>query len=131
MTSEEDAIVPLTGKHFFSVIMANTHVARNYSLQLPAMARRWFPAKKVPITLFKGAKSWKGYYYGDRPMRKFDPSWKAFVNDNKLSVGDACVFELLNVKKGEIKVQILRGGDTESETDEPGNTSTDPILLLE
>ena len=43
--------------------------------------------------------------------KKFDTSWRSFVDDNNLKVGDACVFELEenNSKSIVFKVQILRG----------------------
>ncbi|KAG9454389.1 hypothetical protein H6P81_007293 [Aristolochia fimbriata] len=126
--SEEDAIVPLTGKRFFAVVLAKTHVKPTYNLELPVRAQRWFPASVVPITLIRGAKCWKGYYHGNRRFKKFNPSWRDFVHDNNLSLGDACVFELLNPETGEIKVQILRG-ETELELNELGNTSANPIVL--
>ncbi|XP_068649551.1 B3 domain-containing protein Os04g0386900-like [Aristolochia californica] len=125
----EEDIVPLTGKPYFSFIIAKSHIGPYYNLELPLRGRCWFPTSEIPITLFRGTKTWKGYYYGDRKFKKFDPSWKDFVRDNKLEVGDACLFELMDVEKGEIKVQILRADIEIENLGLIGNSSANPIQL--
>lgn len=43
--------------------------------------------------------------------KRFDYSWRQFVDDNHLKTGDACVFELIECLSSKVtfKVQILRG----------------------
>ena len=68
------------------------------------------PCKSMPVILHYGPKSWEMTYLGYRPNHKrLDSSWKAFTEDNKLKVGDICIFELLESNPKLIfKVKILR-----------------------
>jgi hypothetical protein len=46
---------------------------------------------------------WATSYCGDLKCRRLDAAWRDFAADNRLQIGDACVFELVEV----IKVLVL------------------------
>ncbi|KAJ7950649.1 B3 domain-containing protein [Quillaja saponaria] len=79
---------------------------------IPVKIQQILPCTKIPTVLSYRGKKWKMLYNGKNVKHKrFDGSWRTFVNDNKLKVGDACVFELMEKsEKGlNFRVQILRG----------------------
>ena len=59
-----------------------------------------------------------GYYfymYKATPKVKVKRAyWKAFVQDNGLVVGDACVFELISIGEASFKVTIFRANGESS-----------------
>ncbi|KNA04030.1 hypothetical protein SOVF_203370, partial [Spinacia oleracea] len=105
-------IEPLSGKPFCHVVLKKSHVGDAHSvcqLKLPAHFSRVLPNKRVPIILTRGERSWETTYHGTH--KKFDIRWKVFVKDNKLKVGDVCVFEAMECNDSALKfkVQVLRG----------------------
>ena len=60
------------------------------------------------------------------------PSWKEFVDDNNLKVGDGCVFELMECSSTKLvfKAQILRGDIPAELLDKySGEDGENPILI--
>lgn len=69
-----------------------------------------------------------------RTHKKFDSGWRAFINDNNLKAGDACVFELIerSSKKLVFRVQILRGDippEFQGKVSSEGESSNTPIVI--
>lgn len=64
------------------------------------------------VLTFAG-KSWEMTWNGSHKTTKSlcRKSWKAFIDDNNLKVGDGCVFELTECNSTRLifRVQILRG----------------------
>ncbi|KAL0379948.1 UNVERIFIED_CONTAM: B3 domain-containing protein [Sesamum angustifolium] len=91
--SDEDDIPYLTGKPFFDVVLAKSHVNPTYHFFSDTIA------------------NWNLDYIGNCTNPRFDPKWRKFVIDNNLEIGDACVFELMEHSATNIKfkVHILRG----------------------
>lgn len=48
-------------------------------------------------------------YLGGRSIRRFDGGWKHFAVDNKLRIGDGCVFELMDDANLRFEVRTLSG----------------------
>ena len=88
-----------------------------------------------------GGKSWITSYCGDTKLKRLDAAWADFVVDNRLLVGDACVFELVSgggITGEELvfEVQVLRGGGMPGATDkgvtaDKGATADDPIVIVD
>ncbi|XP_039141134.1 B3 domain-containing protein Os04g0386900-like [Dioscorea cayenensis subsp. rotundata] len=102
-------IAPLTGNPFFTCIISKSHVQSPCQVSIPRSFYRYLPTECIPVTLTYQNKSWKMTYWGDRPLRRIDGGWRKFTADNKLKVGDGCVFELIDTKNLQLKVQILPG----------------------
>ncbi|KAL0425536.1 UNVERIFIED_CONTAM: B3 domain-containing protein [Sesamum radiatum] len=109
--SEEDDIPYLTGKPFFDVVLAKSHVNPTYHFQLPVRIVRELPRTTIPVVLRYNRENWNLDYIGNCTNPRFDPKWRKFVVDNNLEIGDACVFELMEHSATNIKfkVHILRG----------------------
>ncbi|KAF5187770.1 hypothetical protein FRX31_022640 [Thalictrum thalictroides] len=96
------------------------------------------PKAKVPVVLNCRNKNWHMLYHGDKDghSRYFDSvGWRKFATDNKLKLGDGCVFELIECSSKRIKfrVQIL-DGEFPSELlarDVTPGTSDSPISSIE
>ncbi|KAL2234248.1 UNVERIFIED_CONTAM: B3 domain-containing protein [Sesamum indicum] len=108
--SEEDDIPYLTGKPFFDVVLAKSHVNPSYHFQLPVRIARELPRTTIPVVLRYNRKNWNLDYIGNCANPRFDPKWRKFVVDNNLEIGDACVFELMEHSTTiKFRVHILRG----------------------
>ncbi|GAB2291290.1 hypothetical protein Dimus_025549 [Dionaea muscipula] len=110
----EPEIEPLTGKPCVHLILSRTHVKPHFQMIVPAKMARHLPHAVVPVIVTTNGRSWEMTYDGQGPQRshkKFMAGWKAFVEDNRIELGDACVFEILesSSKAVKLKVQILRG----------------------
>ncbi|KAL4615571.1 hypothetical protein ACB092_07G136000 [Castanea dentata] len=69
-------------------------------------ARNHLPQSNRKIILRNSEdKSWEMNYINKEKNYKFSRGWKDFVRDNKLKVGDICIFEL--VAKNEMRVHIF------------------------
>uniref|UniRef100_A0A803ML07 TF-B3 domain-containing protein n=1 Tax=Chenopodium quinoa TaxID=63459 RepID=A0A803ML07_CHEQI len=117
-TEEDEEIEPLSGNPMFHTI--------------PAAIAHILPHKTAPVTLTRGKKSWETTYFGRHPTHKrFElSSWKEFVVDNKLRVGDVCIFERMTLgdEALKLKVQVLRG-DFPSILLGNDGTSDNPIVV--
>uniref|UniRef100_A0A7C9D4I8 TF-B3 domain-containing protein n=1 Tax=Opuntia streptacantha TaxID=393608 RepID=A0A7C9D4I8_OPUST len=105
----DDETEPLSGKPFFHVLLQKSHIVN--PLTIPVKISRMLPSDAVPVVLTHGSRMWDMTYNGNHPTHKrLDPRWRTFVADNKLQVGDACLFELMECGSTiKFKVQILRG----------------------
>ncbi|KAL6144411.1 hypothetical protein ACLB2K_055104 [Fragaria x ananassa] len=124
---------PLSGKPFFDIILAKSHVKPSYMLGIPAKLHSILPPCSIPTVLNFAGKSWEMTCGGKHRKHKLDKeSWKAFVDDNKLKAGDGCVFEVMEciTTKLELRVRILRG-DIPAELLEKqrGDEAEKPIVL--
>ncbi|KAK9714053.1 hypothetical protein RND81_06G068300 [Saponaria officinalis] len=132
-TSQGDVeIEPLTGKPFCHVVMMKSHVCSPYQLVLPVKFSRILPLKTISVILFHGGKSWETSYGGNHPTHKrFDPRWRVFVEENKLKIGDICVFELMKCEDTiiELKIQILRGDFPLVLLDKQDGTPDNPVVI--
>ncbi|XP_052194686.1 B3 domain-containing protein Os04g0386900-like isoform X3 [Diospyros lotus] len=101
-----DEFWPLSGKPYFSVVIAKTHIKPAYHL------------------------SWEMEYNADRNNKAFDSKWRKFANDNDLKLGDACIFELMESNPAlKFRVQILRGDFPAELLERDGKTSDSAIVL--
>ncbi|XP_042503977.1 B3 domain-containing protein Os04g0386900-like isoform X2 [Macadamia integrifolia] len=107
----DDEHMPLSGNPYFHCIITKSNIKSLFQLVIPAKLHSLLPSVIVPVVLSFQNKCWKMKYYGDRNLKRFDPSWRNFAVDNDLKVGDACVFDLMTNTREFIKfrVQILRG----------------------
>ncbi|XP_077242916.1 B3 domain-containing protein Os04g0386900-like isoform X2 [Tasmannia lanceolata] len=123
---EEGEILPLTGKPYFVVILSNAAVKSQ--LSIPLRFVRLLPSASIRVVLHCRNKKWETLYSGDKSFKRFDPSWRRFVIDNKLKVGDACVFELMDSKNFEFRVQIL-DGEVPHDLLTDGENEAAPIII--
>ncbi|KAK9273220.1 hypothetical protein L1049_018027 [Liquidambar formosana] len=107
-----DEFWPLSGKPYFHIILTRSHVKPLYQMVIPAKIHSVLPSATIPVVLTYRDKNWEAVYHGEhRSHKRFNHSWKTFVNDNNLKTGDACVFELMecNSRNLKFRVQVLRG----------------------
>lgn len=96
---------------------------------------RLLPSATVPVVLSHGGKNWNLSYNGDYKAPRFDSTWKRFVIENHLKLGDACVFELTENSNTNLRfnVHILRLDDMPTELlelmDSFGQTVETPICI--
>uniref|UniRef100_A0A0D9WKZ4 TF-B3 domain-containing protein n=1 Tax=Leersia perrieri TaxID=77586 RepID=A0A0D9WKZ4_9ORYZ len=120
-----------TGNPFFTTVISRSHLRNKYQMWVPHRFQRRLPEARTGVVLHCGGKSWPASYCGDLKVKKIDVAgWSNFAVDNRLRVGDACVFELIAAADThlELKVQILRG-DLPEEVTSKGATSDEPILI--
>lgn len=132
MVNQDDEIEPLSGKPFFHLILQKSHVSTPYQLVVPARFAPILPQERVPAILTCGTRKWEMKYFGDhRTHKRLElPHWRTFVEDNKLKVGDACVFELMeNGRTVKFKVQILRGDFPSVLLERIDGVKDNPILI--
>ncbi|MCL7022317.1 hypothetical protein MKW94_030503 [Papaver nudicaule] len=128
-TEEQNEPYFLTDKPYFHCILGKSQL---YSMGIPKSVNQLLPEQEVPVVLSYQNKTWKVKYYGSRANKKFDPSWKYFVQDNNLKVGDGCVFELKEHSNECIKFRIqILDGDIPSEFLDrvDGKTKDHPIVI--
>ncbi|RQO89751.1 hypothetical protein POPTR_004G230100v4 [Populus trichocarpa] len=102
---------------FFKVAMSPSYVHTGYKLSVPSsFARKYFTKNKGNVTLcVTDGRTWPVKYCNRTKSGViFCHGWKAFAKDNKLAVGDFCVFELINVTEMSLKVVFFRLKDVES-----------------
>ncbi|KAJ4721407.1 B3 domain-containing protein [Melia azedarach] len=131
--SQGDEFWPLSGKPYFTMILAKSHVQPLYQLTLPAKMTAILPSLEIPAFLTYKGKEWQMVYHGEVCKgKRFDTNWKKFAIDNKLKVGDGCVFELIECSSEKIKfkVQILRGDiPCKFEDKTNGESENMPIII--
>ncbi|MCL7045047.1 hypothetical protein MKW94_015727 [Papaver nudicaule] len=85
------------GTPHFVVLMQPSHVSRTFFMAIPAeTARKYLPRANIDISLKIDGRTWhaKYSYYGNRRSSGFrGAGLEKFVRDNKLEVGNACLFE--------------------------------------
>uniref|UniRef100_A0A2P2JG75 TF-B3 domain-containing protein n=1 Tax=Rhizophora mucronata TaxID=61149 RepID=A0A2P2JG75_RHIMU len=78
---------------------------------VPVKLSAVLPSRVVPAFITYRGKKWRMVFHGEYKCKRMHSGWGKFVIDNKLKVGDACVFELLECSSQKItfRAQILRG----------------------
>lgn len=93
------------------------------------------PRRVVPMILTHSGNKWNTSYNGKAKQHKFEASgWRSFVVDNKLELGDACIFEVMepSTESFRLKVIILRNIEylpPELETNGDGMTPESAIEI--
>ncbi|XP_044483280.1 B3 domain-containing protein Os04g0386900-like isoform X2 [Mangifera indica] len=93
---------PLSGKPYFHVVLSKSNLKPSYHLTVSAEIQKVVPSLEIPTLLIFKDNEWQMVYQGQSKHKKFD-GWKSFAMDNKLEIGDACVFELLDYSTQEIR----------------------------
>ncbi|XP_020184539.3 B3 domain-containing protein Os06g0112300-like [Aegilops tauschii subsp. strangulata] len=138
---EDEEITPLSGdRPFFTAVMCKTHVQKPYVLIIPTHFQRRLPARRAAVVLRCRGSSWIMSYCGDTKLKRLDQGWADFAVQNRLQVGDACVFELVSGYAGDggnrevvLEVQVLRGGGLPEPEDlaTKGDTAEEAIAILD
>ncbi|KAL2943724.1 hypothetical protein RDABS01_032071 [Bienertia sinuspersici] len=133
----DDDIEPLSGKPFFAIDIAKSHVGHLHKYQLVYIPfgvcsdtskhddtsdpHSWQKVFGRRLILVKSS-----IYY-----KKLDNRWKAFAEDNKLKVGDVCVFELMESSDTNLKfkVRVLRGDFPSALVGKQDGTIGNPIVV--
>uniref|UniRef100_A0A0A9CYZ3 TF-B3 domain-containing protein n=1 Tax=Arundo donax TaxID=35708 RepID=A0A0A9CYZ3_ARUDO len=135
-------VTSLSGDHpFFTTVMSRSQVQKPFQLVIPTRFLRHLPEARAPGVLLYGGRSWTVTYCGDLKCKKLGSEWRDFAVDNRLRIGDACVFELMATQaEGETKnsqemglvfrVQVLRG-DLPEEITSRGATSDEPMVIVD
>ncbi|XVF15646.1 hypothetical protein REPUB_Repub09cG0172400 [Reevesia pubescens] len=95
----------------FMVVMRPSIVRYKYRLFIPSnFASKFLTMQNGNLTLCNsGGKTWPAKYYcsaeNKKPNAQLHGGWRAFAEDNKLDVGDICVFEL--IKHPEILMKVV------------------------
>ncbi|XP_030462595.2 B3 domain-containing transcription factor VRN1-like [Syzygium oleosum] len=105
-----------TTNPFFIVLMQSSYVQSPYALNIPAAFFKTHISKAGGIGFMKlhdsSGRVWTVRYhsgmYNTKPKVRAQSGWRAFVLDNRLRKGDACVFELTTAGKASFKVVIYR-----------------------
>ncbi|XP_020244826.1 B3 domain-containing protein Os04g0386900-like isoform X3 [Asparagus officinalis] len=108
-STEEEEVRPLSGNPFFTCIFLKAHVDSPYQLTLPVSFHPVLPSADVSVILSIKKKTWEVRYFGGHLKRFCGIGWKRFTVDNKLKIGDGCVFELMDSKNLRFEVRILNG----------------------
>ena len=88
----------------------------------------------IPTVLTCRGKNWEMSYNGASGRFKRFIGWRAFIDDNNVKVGDACVFELMECCSTKLvfRVQILKGDFPAELLDKvnlEGESSGAPIVI--
>ncbi|CAJ2672736.1 unnamed protein product [Trifolium pratense] len=119
----------------FTIVMKSSYLY-SYSLYVPTQFAINYLKKEESNILLKllNGKTWYAKYC----FGKIKSGWKNFVRDNKLKVGDVCVFELTKSQALTLRVLIFRVDDEElhssslpQDEKEPQRTSLRSKVKLE
>ncbi|KAL6637451.1 hypothetical protein ACP70R_025023 [Stipagrostis hirtigluma subsp. patula] len=101
-----------TDTPIYGAVMVKTNITRqpcclNFSRKY---ADQYLPSEDKTLWLQTNGKGWKvKFRITKRHLVGFSQGWKEFVGDNKLQIGDICLFELLkNKTRLTINVHIVR-----------------------
>ncbi|KAL0913960.1 hypothetical protein M5K25_017455 [Dendrobium thyrsiflorum] len=100
---------PLTGNPYFTSVVVKSQIESPYQLMVPKSFHKSLPNATLQVILVHQGKTWVVKYYGESPLKRFGGGWKKFALENKLKIGDGCVFELIDDKELKLGVQILNG----------------------
>ncbi|KAF6148514.1 hypothetical protein GIB67_042473 [Kingdonia uniflora] len=133
MPEEQDnEVYWLSDKPYFHIILGPSHVRSPYRVTPQKKMQQLLPQAKVPLILTYQNKNWKTTYEKFRTAKQFSFTWKHFVIDNNLKLGDACVFELTECSGQcvRFRLQILSGDIPPEFADRiDGNTPSVPIVI--
>lgn len=99
---------------------------------VPTKLHKILPGRLVRVVLTYQGNIWETKYNGAHPKYKsFIGSWRAFVDDNKLKVGDALVFELVKDHCSILvfRVRILRGDIPSELLQKVGETEHATVIM--
>lgn len=86
---------------------------------MPSSAMEHLPTVNVPLILIRGGKQWEGMFNGHFTRPGFAKEvWMQFVLDNKLTVEDGVVFEVLESSNELVKLKVVILRDTAAIPDE-------------
>ncbi|XP_024380244.2 uncharacterized protein [Physcomitrium patens] len=99
-----------TKRPSFMVVMMPSHVYRGFWLTVPQeFSRLHMPRKRTTITVQdEFGFQWPGQWVVNSLHGGLSDGWAAFSRDHYLEEGDACVFEVLNLKIPLLLVHIFR-----------------------
>ncbi|KAL5070848.1 hypothetical protein RYX36_021735 [Vicia faba] len=92
-------------KPYFTIVMKSSHLSTQI-LHVPIIfTKKYMKKGKSDILLqLMDGRTWDAKFY----FGKINVGWKKFVADNKLKIGDVCVFELIESKDVTFKVLIFQ-----------------------
>ncbi|KAM0070339.1 putative transcription factor B3-Domain family [Helianthus debilis subsp. tardiflorus] len=135
---ERDSNVwPLSGKPYFYVVLRKSHIEKTFRMHFPFSFSEKLPVAKIPAKIVYGGKVWDLPYIGNQGptnCRLENQAWEKFVAENKLEVGDACVFELMEGRSNstgiKLRLQILKDEfPTELKDKAEGYKPNNPICI--
>ncbi|KAB1207192.1 hypothetical protein CJ030_MR7G011513 [Morella rubra] len=95
---------------YFETCMGLCSVEKKFIQHVPTrFARKHLPEQHMTKIILRNSEDkscWEVIYVSRGRNRWFYRGWRIFVRDNKLKVGDTCIFELL--AKNEMRVHIFR-----------------------
>lgn len=129
--------------HYCSIftLISDQHCIRFWSIcwysclliqLVPTKLHKILPGRLVRVVLTYQGNIWETKYNGAHPKYKsFIGSWRAFVDDNKLKVGDALVFELVKDHCSILvfRVRILRGDIPSELLQKVGETEHATVIM--
>ncbi|KAM7529080.1 hypothetical protein LguiB_032490 [Lonicera macranthoides] len=101
-----------TKKPLFESVMKSTYVHGTYMYIPSKFVESYMSTYRQTARLTHSNKSWLVKLLRRRNILIFACGWRQFVEDNTLSVGDACRFELIHRNDYTFDVVILRGNGT-------------------
>ncbi|CAI9103327.1 OLC1v1001790C2 [Oldenlandia corymbosa var. corymbosa] len=129
----DDDFSPLSGIAFYSTVLKKVQFKPLYQMILPVRLHPYLPSKFAPATVTCRGKTWEMMFHGDSTLKRLDrASWRKFVEENDLKMGDAVFWEVMedNKEKANLKVQIIKGDcPLESEANGSGSNPKDPITI--
>ncbi|CAL1356579.1 unnamed protein product [Linum trigynum] len=103
-------IRPIVGNPYFHFVVTE---GGKRAVVVPKKISDLLPCSAVQVSVACGGKWWRMTYQGNWYFKRIQDGWPKFVDDNRIRVGDACVFEVLDRgsrgTKVKFAVQILRG----------------------
>ncbi|XP_039061283.1 B3 domain-containing protein Os03g0619600-like [Hibiscus syriacus] len=99
---------------FFIITMQPSYVCNEYRLAIPLhFSRKYLTNESGDVILFvpPNGKAWLTVYRREatesNPRAKLIDGWKPFVEDNNLEIGDVCVFEMSDLKRYELLLNVV------------------------
>ncbi|KAK9064365.1 hypothetical protein SSX86_015747 [Deinandra increscens subsp. villosa] len=94
---------PLSGKPYFYAVIDKS---KRFQLNIPRELTDELPSTTVPAKIVYREKVWDVLYLGGHVTKTFGIKlWSRFMIENNVTVGDACVFELM---EGSAKSQVVK-----------------------
>ncbi|CAL0318552.1 unnamed protein product [Lupinus luteus] len=96
---------------FLEINIRPSYLNGNHPSFSSVFARRYFKQRKQNVMIKFGNKFWplKLLCYLSNGSASFGNGWALFAKENKLEVGDVCVFELINREDKVFDLHIFRG----------------------
>ncbi|OIW01860.1 hypothetical protein TanjilG_07155 [Lupinus angustifolius] len=96
---------------FVTINITPSYLDGNHPSLSSVFARRYFKKRMQNVMIKFGNKFWhlKVFCYLSKGSASFGNGWTLFAKENKLEVGDVCVFELINIEDKVFDLHIFRG----------------------